>query len=206
MILQFDEQVPLAEDVLQASGEGLGLDPVVGQQGLEYHPAEAAGGGDQTLAVTGEQLPIEPGLVVVALQERSRRQFEQVPIALGAFGQEGEVVVELLASGDVTSGVVDLSPAYGSFVSGLGRHVGLGPDDRVDARRPAGGVEVEDAVHVPVIGDPKSRLAVGHRRLDQLTDPGGSVQHGELGVGVKVCERPCDQRVGPSSSAVASDG
>ena len=58
----------------------------------------------------------------------------------------------------------------------------------------AGGVEVEDPVHVAVVGDAEGRLAVGHRRLHQVLDPGGPVQHRELGVGVQVGERPCGQR------------
>ena len=60
----------------------------------------------------------------------------------------------------------------------------------------AGGVEVEDAVHVAVVGDAERRLPVGHRRLHQVLDPGGPVEHRELGVGVQVGERPCDQRAG----------
>ena len=194
VVLQLDEEVPLAEDVLEAGGQRLGFDPVVGQQGLEDHPAQAAGGGDEAGGVALEQLPVETGLVVVALEVGGRRQLEQVPVAGRRLGQQGEVVVELLAPGHVTPGVVDLAPSHRALVARLGGHVGLGPDDRVDARLPAGGVEVEDAVHVPVVGDAQRRLAVGHRRLHQVLDPGGPVQHRELGVGVQMCERRSAQR------------
>ena len=55
---------------------------------------------------------------------------------------------------------------------------------------PAGRVEVEDPVHVAVVGDAERRLAVGDRRRDQVVDPGRAVEHRELGVGVQVGERP----------------
>ena len=55
---------------------------------------------------------------------------------------------------------------------------------------PAGLVEVEDPVHVAVVGDPERRLAVGDRRRDEVVDPGRAVEHRELGVGVQVGERP----------------
>ena len=61
VVLQLDEEVAPAEDVLEAGGQRLGFDPVVGQQGLEHHPAETPGGGDQALAVALEELPVERG-------------------------------------------------------------------------------------------------------------------------------------------------
>ena len=109
------------------------------------------------------------------------------------------MVVELLAPGHIAPGVVHLAPPHRPLVAGLAGHVGLGPDDRIDPRLLAGGVEVEDAVHVPVIGDPESRLAVGGSRLDQIGDPGSPVQHRELGVRVQVGERRRGQRRKPSS-------
>ncbi len=53
---------------------------------------------------------------------------------------------------------------------------------------PAGLVEVEDPVHVPVVGDPDRRLAVGHGGSDDLGDPGRAVEHRVLGVHVQVGE------------------
>ena len=91
---------------------------------------------------------------------------------------------------DVAPGVVDLPPAHRALEARLGGHVRLGADDRVDAGLAAGGVEVEDPVHVAVVGDPEGGLAVLDRRLDQVLDPGGTVEHRELGVGVQVGERP----------------
>ena len=75
-------------------------------------------------------------------------------------------------------------------------HVGLCAQDRLDATVPAGPVEVQDPVHVPVVGDPKRRLAVGHGGIDKLADARRSVQHRELGVDVQVGE-PAAHRVAP---------
>ena len=70
VVLQLDEEVVAPEDVLQAAGRLHGAVEVVAQQVLEHVAAEAAGGGDEALAVLLEQLPVDAGLVVVALEER----------------------------------------------------------------------------------------------------------------------------------------
>ena len=116
VVLQLDEEIAAAEDVLQPAGQRLGLAPVVGQQGLEHHPAQAAGGGDEAVVVPLEQLPVEAGLVVIALEVGRRGQLEQVPVALGGLGQQRQVVVELLAPVDVAAGVVDPAPAHRALV------------------------------------------------------------------------------------------
>ncbi len=199
VVLELDEEVVLAEDVLEPGGQVLGSDLIVGQQGLEDHPAQTAGGGDEPVVVTLEQLPVEPGLVVVPLQVGGGRELQQVAVPGCRLGQEGQVVIELLAAVDVASGVVDLAPSDRSIVSRFGGHVGLRADHRIDAGLSTGGIEVEDPVHVPVVGDAECRLTILDGRLHQVLYPSGSVEHRELGVGVQVCERPCGQRWRPSS-------
>ena len=81
VVLELDEEVAPAEDVLEPGGQGLRPDLVVGEQGLEDDAAEAPGGGDEPVVVALEQLPVDPGLVVVALEIGGRRQLEQVPVA-----------------------------------------------------------------------------------------------------------------------------
>ncbi len=72
----------------------------------------------------------------------------------------------------------------------------------------ARGVERQDAVHVAVVGDAERRLLVGRGRLDELVDPGGAVEHRELGVGVEVDEalpvsHPCSvSQLGLSSGRI----
>ena len=121
VVLDLDEEVLPPEDVLQAGGPALGLHLVAGQQGLEHHPAQAAGGGDQPAVMALEQLPVQPGLVVVPLQVGGRGQLQEVAVALDGLGQQGQVVVELLPALDVAPGVVHLAPAHRTLVAGLGR-------------------------------------------------------------------------------------
>ena len=136
-----------------------------------------------------QELPVDTGLVVVTLEVGGRGELDEVPVALRGLGEDGQVVVELLASLALAARVVDAAPANRALVTGLRGHVGLGADDRRDAAFAALLVEVEDAVHVAVIGDRQSGLAVGHRGSDQVADPGRPVEHRVLGVGVQVDER-----------------
>ena len=188
VVLQLDEQVVAAEDVLQPAGLLHRRLLVALQQRLQDVPAEAAGRGDEAVAVLGEQLPVEARLVVVALEERPAGELDEVAVAGLGLGQQREVVVELLAALGVAAGVVDPAPARRALAAVVVGHVGLGADDRLDALLAALLVELQRAVHVAVIGDPDRRLPVGHRLGHQLVEPGRAVQHRELGVDVQVGE------------------
>ena len=108
VVLELDEEVVAAEDVLEAGGAARSASLLVArQQGLEHHAAEAAGGGDEPVVVALEQLPVDAGLVVVALEVGGRRELHEVAVALGRLGQQRQVVVELLPALDVAAGVVD---------------------------------------------------------------------------------------------------
>ncbi len=81
VVLQLDEEVVAPEDLLQPAGLLQRALLVALQQRLQDMTAEAAGGGDQALAVLGEQLPVEARLVVVALEEGLRREVDEVAVA-----------------------------------------------------------------------------------------------------------------------------
>ena len=188
VVLQLDEEVVAPEDVLQLAGllqRGL---EVAGEQRLQHVPTEAAGAGDDAFAVVGEDLPVDLRLAVVALEERAARELDQVAVAGVVLGEQREVVPRLLAALALAAGVVDLAAGVDALVAALVRHVRLEPDDGRDAGLLARGVERQDAVHVAVVGDAERRLLVGRGRLDELVDPGGAVEHRELGVGVEVDE------------------
>jgi len=72
VILQLDEQVVGSEDVLEAPGQLERLLVLTLEQGLEDDATEAPRGGNHTLVVPLEQLPIHPRAVVVALEEGGR--------------------------------------------------------------------------------------------------------------------------------------
>ena len=188
VVLHLDEEVVGAEDLPQPPGLLQRPVLVALQQGLGHLRAQAAGGDDQAFAVVGQHVPVAAGLVVVALQEGPTGDLDEVLVADVVLGQQGEVVVELLAALGVAAGVVDAAPPVGALVAGLVGHVGLGADDGLDAGGAAAPVEVQDPVHVAVVGDAQSGLAVAGRGLDHLVEPGGPVEHRVLGVDVKMDE------------------
>ena len=100
------------------------------------------------------------------------------------------MVVELLAAvTGVAAAVVDATPPRRPIESTLARHVGLEPDDRVDAALAALLVEVDGAVHVAVIGHADRRLPVGRGRPHDVADARRAVEHRVLGVQMQVGER-----------------
>ena len=188
VVLQLDVEVVGAEDVLEAAGgPGGGLD-VVPEEGLAHHAAQAAGGGDDALFVALEQLPVTAGLYVVARQVGLGGQLDDVLVAGRALGQQGQVVVELLAPLAFAAAVVHATPPGRALEPALRRHVGLDAQHRDDAGLAGRLVEGKDAVHVPVVGDPDGGLAVGHRGGDDIVDPGRPVEHRVLGVDMEMGE------------------
>ena len=141
-----------------------------------------------------EELPVKPRLVVVALKVRGRRELHEVAVALDRLGQQGQVVIELVAALHVATRVVDASPPHRPFVARLPSHIRLGADDRDDPLFAACLVEVKDPVHVPVVRDAECRLSVCHRRRHKLSHTRCPVEHRELGVRVQMRKRPLRHR------------
>ncbi len=135
-----------------------------------------------------EQLPVRARLVEVALQVGVRRELHQIAVSGVRFREQRQVVVELLASFSLATGVVEAAAALWSVEARVRRHVRLDANDRRDALRFALRVEVEDPVHVPVVGDRERRLVIGDGRVDEVGDAGRAVEHRELGVLVEVDE------------------
>ena len=86
------------------------------------------------------------------------------------------------------AGGVDPAPAGGALVAALVGHVHLRPDHRRDALGTARGVELEDPVHVPVIGDRDSLLSDRIHAGDQFFDVAGAVQQRVVRVQMQVGE------------------
>ena len=123
-----------------------------------------------------EQVEVDPGLLEEAVEVRVRRDLDEVAVPLRGFGEQREVV-----------DVVLVAPR--AVVPTGGDHVGLGADDRGEVGLTGGAVEVEDAVHVAVVGDADRGLAVGRGRRHHLGDARRAVEHRELGVEVEMHER-----------------
>ena len=67
-------------------------------------------------------------------------------------------------------------------------HVGLEPDDGLDAGLAALLVELDDAGEHPVVGDGQGRHAQLHRPADQVVHLAGPVERRVVGVDVQVAE------------------
>jgi hypothetical protein len=63
-------------------------------------------------------------------------------------------------------------------------HVGLGADDWLDALFLALFVELDNAIHVAVVGNSESRLAIFNCFFYESVEAGCTVEHGVLGVDV----------------------
>ena len=99
------------------------------------------------------------------------------------------MVIQLAATLSIAAGVINLAPSTGSFKTSLVGHIGLGADDWLDALGPTFFVEVENAIHVAVIGHTESGLTIGDRFGDKFIKLGGAIEHRKLGVNVEMGER-----------------
>ena len=169
-VLHLDVDGVLAEDGREAVELAFG---VVGSPLLERladAPGEAAGERDDPGAVLVEELPVDAGLVVVALEVAEARELDQVRVALVRLGEERQVRVALLL-GLALVGDVDLAA-----------------DDRLDAVLFRLFDEGDRAGERAVVGEPDG----GHLELGgagcELGNPARPVEDRELGVDVQVDE------------------
>ena len=162
VVLELEEEAVLAEDVAVLAGEVAGELPVVGLERPRDLAAETGRQPDQALAVPGEVLAVDPGLVVVAVEVGVGDQPAQVAVADVVLGQQDQV--ERLGVG--------LAFLVGHRPPG---DVRLDADDRLD---PLGGrrlVERDGAVERAVVGQGEAVEAVlGRRSTSSLIRPSPS--------------------------------
>ena len=128
---------------------------------------------NEPLVLLREQVHVDAGLVVVALDEPGRAELDEVLIALLVFAQEHQVRV---FAGDL--GLVKAA-ALGD--------VDLAPDDRMNARLLAGLVEVDHAVHhAPWSVIARDSMPSSLARCTSGPDAAGAVQQGVFGVQMQV--------------------
>ena len=135
----------------------LGGGHVSAKDRLRQLATEARGQADQTLGVLREQLAIDAGLVVVALEVRGADQLDEVAIA-GVVACEQDQVVG-----------VAVRPSF-TIVARARRHVHLATEDGVDLCRTRGGVEIDSSVEHAVVRDGDGRLPHRLRTVDELPD------------------------------------
>ena len=158
-----------AEQFPHLQGNLFGLVIVPCSQQLGHLAPQAGGAGDQAAAVLPQQVQVDAGLDVKALQERLRDHVGEIAVALLIPAQQDQVVeggvelVDLLEPGPAPWGHIDLTA-----------------DDGLDARLLACLVEIHHPVHDPVVCDSHRVLSDLPDPLHQLLDAAGAIQKGEF--------------------------
>ena len=167
-VLHLDVGRVAPEDLREPVEVGAGVVGPVLLERLADAAGEAAGERDQSLRVPLEQLPVDPRLVVVALEVAGRGELDQVRVAGVVLGEQREVRVALLLR-----------------VAVLG-DVELAAENRLDSDLARLLVELDRAGERAVIGE-------RHRRHLELGRAGGEpgyaarpVENRVLGVDVQV--------------------
>ena len=172
--LELEVVAALAHQVPVPPGRLSGVfQPVLGDESGHLRGG-APGQDDQALVVLLQQLPVHPGLVVVALQVGLADQADQVLVPGVVPGQHGEVKGAALGLG------LGVAAALG--------HVHLAADDRLDPRLAALGVELHDTVQRAVVGDGQRLHAELLGSADQMRDAADPVEKAVFGVHVEVSE------------------
>ena len=191
VVHEFAEVVLGAEDVAEFGGRLDGF-PVLAEPEPRLDLAgRAAGGGDQAFRVGVQQLTVQPGpFAEDRVQGGDRGGTEQVPHALVVVAEQRHVRVGA-AAGDVVLALVFLAPADAGLVRarGAGGDVGLDADDRLDALVRGPLPEVEGTEEVAVVRGGEGGHAQPFGFVEELPQPGGTVQHGVFGVVVEMDER-----------------
>src|SRR5207244_322431 len=133
---------------------------------------------DHPVRVLLQDLAIDPGPAVEALQEPDGGELDEVVVTGAVLREEDEVRVRAWRVGGALAAMA-LAEC----------EIRLEAEDRTDLTGPRLGVELPRAVQVAVVGD---RERVHPERLDpleQVGDPVGAVEERVLAVGVEVNER-----------------
>ena len=137
---------------------------------------------DQSLVPLLERALVHPRLVVEAVAKGVGTQLHEVPPAAEIEREQDEVEPTV---GDTGPRAV---PTIAGLALPIRSDVGLDPENRLDPRRPGGGMELERRVEVAVIGDRDRGHAERLHALDELLDPVAAVEQGVLAVEMEVDE------------------
>jgi hypothetical protein len=149
--------------------------------GATHHRRKTAGGGDETLVALAEQIEVDTGLVVEALQVALGHQVHEVAVPGLVHRQQQQMVDGIEAAGVALALLLVEARRRG--------HVHLAADDRLDATVPGRLVELDRAEEVSVIGERDRGHVERLGALEQRVDLDGTVEQRVLAVEVQVDER-----------------
>ena len=176
MVLQFQEEIALSEDILILEGRLVRCLQVISDDVPGDLAGQTGAGRDDPLVELPQQLLVHSGLIIVSFREGAAHYFHQVGVALVVLRQKDEVIVAVLAGP-----LLPVEPR-------ARRNIDFAPDDGFDAGFSARFLKIDHAVHDAVIG---YGSAVHAKFLDALYiffDLIGAVQQRILGVDVQMCK------------------
>ena len=141
MILQFQEEIALAENLLVLQRDLFALVVHAAHQITRYFPRKAGAQRNDALVVLLQNFLIDTRFVIVTLHKARRDDLDQIGIADVVFRQQHQMIVSVL-----TAGILTVKP-------GIWRIVHLAPEDWLDTLRARRPVKVDHAVHCAVVGD-----------------------------------------------------
>jgi len=174
LVLDFEVEVALAEDVLILLGYGFGFLVAASDEFFAEFSTEAAGEADEAGGVLGEVALADAGLAIEAVEGSFGGDADEVAIAFFVSGEDEEVIVIVAFAG-------------GAVVFFLG-DVEFAAEDGLDAGFFCGVKKVHGAIDIAVVGHGDGFLAEGGDAIDEFGKVAGSVEEGIFGVEMKVGE------------------
>ncbi len=176
MRLQLKEEALRAEDLEVPVHQPLGVFRAPIRQGARDFAGQAAGGDDQAVAVSRQEIMIDARAIVETFQLGGAGKLQEISVAGVVFRQE-----ELMEGARVELRVPVAHAPRGE--------VGFHAQDRLDARALGGAIEVDHAEHRAVIGQRQSRHAQFAGALHQVRDAAQAVEQRVFGMDVQVNKR-----------------
>ena len=136
---------------------------------------EAAAQPDQPLRVPGQELLVDPRLVVEAFGVARRDELDEIVIPLEVLGEQDQMILRLARVAALR-------------VPASRRHVDLAAENRIQSARSRVIVKDHRREQVPVLGHGDGRHLQLDGLIQQLVDAARAVQQRELGVQVQMNE------------------
>ena len=169
VILELQVKTVRPKDFTELQGVVLRIFILAVPQTPGNFPRQTGGEGDQSAAVTPQQLLIHPGTVVEALCPSHRDHVREIPVPLCVLAQQNQVTAFRVK-------LVDLVKPGAA----LGGDINLAADNGLDPLRLTGPVKVNGAVHNPVVSDGTGGLPHGLYDPGQVPDTARAIQKAVL--------------------------
>ncbi len=187
LVLNFKEEVALAEYVPQAIGILAGEIELFIHHGFSDRAAQAGGKGYQSFAVLGEQVQIDAWLVIKTFQKSGGDQLDQVVIALEIFAEQNQVVAAAgtgLHFSAIT--VRDLRRFLSAFVAAAFGDVDFAADDGLDVALRSFIEKVRGREQIAVIRDGHGRHLLARGFVEKFGSFARAVQKAEIRMNVEM--------------------